>query len=366
MPEEKKRVVIIGAGVAGLLVAQQLRKQKELAVTLVNEHDTFLFLPRLTELFSGSIPQQKALLPLKHVWKGDFVLDQANLVNPAEKSIILNSNATLPYDILVVATGSQVNYFNTPGSQYSYPFYSWEDSEKLREHVSRMLEADEQQGTHTFAIIGGGPTGVETAYALAHIVHKQRPGAKVLLLEAGPTILKVLPPKLAEAVRTELEVAHIDIMTNAKVLDITPMSISIERTEGGKETIPCYTSVWAAGSKPRTLQISGIEYTPRGEIPVRPTLQSQVDSNIFALGDCAATGTPKTAQAAVQQAALAAGNIIAHVKGKQLAPFTYAEKGTVVALEKRTAGIFYGKLITGFLAQQARDKYYQYQLRSYQ
>jgi NADH:ubiquinone reductase (H+-translocating) len=364
MPE-KKRIVVIGAGMAGLYVAQKLRKRSDSTVTLISEQDHFLFLPRLTELFSSSIPEQKAYLPLNQLWKGELIIDKANLVNPQEKTIMLNSGKTTTYDLLVIAVGSQVNFFGTPGSQYSYSFYNKADADKLKEHIVRMVEADEQPGTHTFAVVGGGPTGVEVAHVVQALVRKQRPASKVVVIEAGPAILRVLPPKLSEAAKAVLEKEAVEIMTETAVKNITPMSVDIQKKDGTKETIPCYTTIWAAGSKPQQIAINGIELSPKGDIPVQPSLRTQTDPNIFAVGDCAATAAPKTAQTAVQHAKVAAENINRLLDGKPLVPFEYQEKGTLIALESETVGIVFGKLLKGFIARQMRDKYYQFQLGSY-
>jgi NADH:ubiquinone reductase (H+-translocating) len=361
----KHHIVVLGAGVAGLRAAQGLAKIESVTVTLVSDKDTFAFLPRLTELLSETIPADRVLLPLRTIWKGRLVIDKAVTVQPSEKKVVLASGSHIEYDTLLIALGSQTNYFNTPGSQYSYPFYTREDEEKLKEHVDRMLEADEQPGTHTFAVVGGGPTGVEVSYVLAQRARKLRPGSKILLIEAGPSILRVLPPKLAQAAKEALERENITIITDTAVKNITPMSVDVELKEHGKETINCYTTVWAAGSKPQQLNIVNVELTPRGEIPVKPTLQSLADSSIFAIGDIAGANCPKTAQGAVQQADHVIENIRAQLRNTDLKPFTYNDKGTIIALEKNTVGVFYGKVMSGFLAQQVRDKYYRFALRHY-
>jgi NADH:ubiquinone reductase (H+-translocating) len=361
-----KRVVVIGAGIAGLLIAQELKSRKDAVVTLVSDREHFLFLPRLTELFSETIPAKKALLPIKDVWKGEFILNKANLVNPQEKTVILNNGQSIKYDVLVIAIGSQVNFFNTPGSQYSYAFYNKEDADKLKEHMTNLLEGDEQAGTHTFAVVGGGPTGVEVANIVSRFAKKKRPASKVLVVEQGPTILKVLPEKAAKAAQDVLESEGIQIMTGVGVKNITPLSIEVQKADGSKETLPCYTTIWAAGSKPQQISLTGIELSPRGEIPVEKTLQAVADKNIFAVGDIAAAGVPKTAQAALQEGKLAAENIKRFLDNKPLEQFVYKDKGTLLALDEKTVGLVYGQVLRGFIPRQLRDKYYQFALQKYQ
>jgi len=362
MAEEtpKKRIVVVGGGLAGLLVAQKLNKRKDSQVILVSDKDYFIFLPRLTELFGKSAPEKHIIAPLKNIWKGSLVIDKANLVNPGDKTVVLNSGQTIAYDILVLAVGSKPNYFNTPGSQYSYSFYSKEDSDKLNEHVQRMLEADEQAGTHTFVVVGGGPTGVEVAYVLNKLVKQKRSKARVIIMERNKLLLQMLSEKLSTAATGVIQQQGIEIMTSTGVLNITPMSIEIQKPDGAKENLPCYTTVWAAGSMPQQLPITGVQLSPKGEVTVLNTLQAQQHPEIFCLGDYAATNTPKTAQSAVQQAACAADNISSLLDEKPLQQFKLEDKGTVIALEKDTVGLFYGKLLKGFLAQQGRDKYYRY------
>lgn len=198
------RSVVLGAGVAGLYVAQQLKDEKNVHVTLVSPSDCFVFLPRLTELLANSIPHEKSCLPLANVWKGDLVLEKATIVNPAEKQVVVESGKTIPYDVLVVAIGSVVNYFNTPGSQYSYSFYSKADEERLQEHISSLLEADDTSGTRTFTVVGGGPTGCEVAYAISALLSAKKAQGKILILDRAPSVLAAFPQNLREAVSASL------------------------------------------------------------------------------------------------------------------------------------------------------------------
>ena len=361
----KKHVVVVGAGVAGLYVAQKVRKESDVHVTLVTDKDCFVFLPRLTELFSGSIEEKKACLQLKDVWKGDLITDKVTMVQPQDKKILLNSGESISYDALVLSIGSQPNFFNTPGSQYCHSFYSKDDADKLKEHVRNLLTADEQPGTHTFTIIGGGPTGVEVAFVVASYVRSQKATSKVLLIERNPSVLNMMPQQMRDEVTKVLEKNGVTILPNTGVKNVTPLSVEIEKQDGVKETIPCYTTIWAAGSKPQQVGIAGVELSARGEIPVKPTLQLQNFNDIFALGDCAATGSPKTAQAAVQQAAVVSSNVHKMLRGKELDQFAFKDKGTIIALEKETVGLIYGKVISGFISRQIRDKYYSFVLGNY-
>ncbi len=365
MPNEKKQVVVLGAGIAGLYCARQLAKKSNLTVTLVSDREEFIFLPRLTEVLGKSAPPERAIVPLKDAWKGAFEHEKANLINPAERTVILASGKTITYDILIVAIGSQTNTFGTPGSQYAYPFYTHEDEQNLHEHVERMLEADEQPGTHTFCIVGGGPTGVEVGYVLGRMTKEKRPARKVLLLDNSPTILRVFPQKLQDAVRDAVHAQDVTIMNDVTVKGITPMSIDIEHKDGSKETIPCFTTVWAAGSKPQQIALSGIELSPKGEIPVEKSLQVPSHPEMFAAGDIAAAGCPKTAQAALQQAQLVVENVLKFLAAKPTSEFTYNERGTLIALEKDTVGIVYGALVKGFVARTMRDARYRMVLNDY-
>jgi NADH dehydrogenase FAD-containing subunit len=356
--EGKTRVVVLGAGVAGLYVAQALKDAKNVHVTLVSPSDCFVFLPRLTELLANSIPSEKSCLPLANVWKGE-------IVNPAEKQVVVESGKTIAYDVLVVAIGSVVNFFNTPGSQYSYSFYSKADEERLQEHISSLLEADDTSGTRTFTVVGGGPTGCEVAYAISALLAAKKSQGKILILDRGPSVLAAFPQNLREAVSASLISRGITIIPDVSVVNVTPLTVDIARADGSKESIPCLTTVWAAGSKPQSLAITGVERTARGELPVKPTLQLESDPSIFVLGDCAAAGCPKTAQAAVQQAQLVSKNIPRFLAGKSLDPFAFKDKGVIIALEKDTVGLFMGTLLKGFIARQIRDKYYLMTLGKY-
>jgi NADH dehydrogenase len=302
---------------------------------------------------------------LKDAWHGEHVAQKATIVNPAEKHVVLESGSTVPYDRLVIAVGSVVNYFNTPGAQYCYPFYSEQDMRRLQEHIAGLLDADEQAGTRTFAIVGAGPTGCEVAYALSRVLEQKKAAGKILLLDRTPTILAPFPQNLREAVASVLNKRGVTFLLNTTVANVTPLGLDVVHEDGSKENIACLTTIWAAGSKPQSLAVTGVEKTGKGELPVRPTLQLVGHDDIFVAGDIAAAGSPKTAQAAVQQSDLVSRNLILSLKGKQLEPFSFNNRGVIIALEADTAGLFFGTLLKGFIARQVRDKYYRMQLGSY-
>ncbi len=359
-----KRVVVLGAGMAGLLLAQQLRR-KGLAVTLVSARDYFIFLPRLTELAAKTISEKKVVIQLREVWPGELHIERATLVNTDENTVILESGISIAYDVLAIAIGSETNFFGTPGANYAFPFYSREDTQRLYGHIDTMLDADVGTGgTHTFAIIGGGPTGVEVASILADKIKARRPNAKVMLVERGPNILGPWP-QLAPDVRAVLEHKGVEVLTGAAVSNITPLSIELQRENQNKEAIPCYTTIWAAGSKPSSIVISGVSLSARGEVPSSETLQVPGHLNIFAIGDAAGTGKPKTAQAAVQQGQQAAENIVRFLAGKAGKPFEYKDRGVVIALESDTCGLFFGRKLKGFIAKTMRDTYYSFSISQY-
>lgn len=363
--ESRKKIVVVGAGMSGLYVAQALRKRKDVIVTLISDKEEFVFLPRLTEYFARSTPQNRIVVPLNQAWKDERITDRVTLVNPDEKHVILASGKQVPYDILVLSVGCQTNFFGTPGSQYSFPFYSKMDADNLREHVERLLEADEQQGTWVFTIVGGGPTGVETAYVLNKMAKAKRAKARVMIVERGPQLLRMLPEALAKAATEALEKSGVEIILNTGVSSISPMNVEFQKADGEKNMTPCYTTVWAAGSKPVSVAITGLQPTQHGEIPVDSALSVRADHSIFCLGDCAGSGVPKTAQSAVQQAEQTVANITAVLTGKMPSAVTIKEKGVIIALEENTTGLFFGKLVKGFFARETRDVYYRTTLRNY-
>lgn len=360
----RTRVVILGAGMAGLLVAHELSGKKDFSVTLVAPNESFCFLPRLTEYANKAVPEQKVVVPLAEAWKGERVQDRATAVNPEEKTVLLASGKSVPYDTLVIAVGSETNTFNTPGANYAYPFYNKDDADKLLEHLENMLVADEAPGTHTVAVVGAGPTGVEVASVLRDLVVSKRPRGQVILFDRNTTILGAVPD-LAPSVHEVLERKGIAFRGGVAVNQITPLSIEITNTDGNKETVPCYTTVWAAGSKPIRLAMAGVALTERGEIPVEPTLAVKGITDVYAIGDVAASGAPKTAQTAVQHAKHVAANILAARAGKPQKPFAFHNRGTVIALENDTVGLFFGKKLKGFVAKTMRDTYYTFMMGQY-
>lgn len=362
--DARTRIVVLGAGMAGLLAAQELQRKKDVAVTLIAPRDTFCFLPRLTEYLHKNIPDQKVVLELAEVWRGAFIKSRATAVNPEGKTVLLETGQSVPYDTLIIAVGSETNTFNTPGANYAYPFYSKDDADRLLEHLSNMLSADESPGIHTVVVVGGGPTGVEVASVLMDVVRQKRPNGKVIIMDRAPKVLNAIP-ELSPSVQAVLEKKGIAIQSGVAVSQITPLSIEITKPDGTKETIPCYTTVWAAGSKPVRLAMAGVTLTERGEIPVEPTLAVKGAADIYAVGDAAAVGTPKTAQAAVQQAAHVVANILAARAGKPQKPFSFHYRGTVIALDNDTVGTFFGKRLSGFIARTMRDTYYTFSMGQY-
>jgi NADH dehydrogenase len=357
--------VVLGSGIAGLLAAQVLAKRKDFVVTLVSGQESFCFLPRLTEYLSGSVPERKVILPLAQAWKGERKAVRASAVNAEEKTVLLETGELVAYDTLIIAVGSETNTFNTPGANYAYAFYSKDDADRLREHLGNMLSADEASGIHTVTVVGGGPTGVEVAGVLADTVRAKRPNGKILLLDRAPKILGAVP-ELSEFVTKALERRGVEIRSGVAVNQITPMSLDVTDAAGTKETIPCYTTVWAAGSKPVRLAMAGVTLTERGEIPVEPTLAVRGIADCYAIGDVAAAGTPKTAQAAVQQAAHVVQNILSAKAGRPQKPFAFHYRGTVIALGNDTVGLFFGKRVSGFIARQMRDTYYSFMTGQYE
>ncbi|MDP4605651.1 MAG: NAD(P)/FAD-dependent oxidoreductase, partial [Erythrobacter sp.] len=284
---------------------------------------------------------------------------------------------TIRYDILAIALGSISNDFGVPGvAEHCLYLDSRVQADRFRTRllnhclrVSRAMMNDPGANEQVrIAIVGGGATGVELAAELYNAAGALRhyglevfdeSRLHVTLLEAGPRILPALPEKLSQAAKHELGVLGVEVMENTQVIEARPRTLL---TKAG-DTLEADLIVWAAGVKgAEFLSELGLETNPRNQIIVTDTLQTTVDPNIFALGDCASytppgeqRPVPPRAQAAHQMASVVFDNIVRMQKGRPLKHFVYHDNGSLVSLSRfSTVGSLMGNLIGGSMAIEGR------------
>ncbi len=368
---EAKRVLILGAGFAGLYAARELEKifagDKSVEITLVNRDNFFLFTPMLSEVPSSGIEAKHVISPIRaFLKKVSFKQAEIHSINFAER-IVTCSHCTkceiyyLEYDYLVMALGSTTNFYGLPGvSQNSFPMKTLSDAMALRNHVIDMFEhADMEEHIETrrrlltFVVVGGGFAGVEVAAELNEFIHVSRKlyrnvdreDVKVVLVVAGSRIMPEISENLADYAYNKLLKHGIEFHFQTKL--IRASSNNIELDNGNNFSISTETLIWTAGVSPDPIiQSLPCEKDKKGRIITNEYLEVPGVSNIWALGDCAhipdpSTGDscPPTAQYAIREGRLAARNIAAVIRDryKDRKCFEYSPTGILVPLGNMTA-----------------------------
>lgn len=394
------RIVIVGGGAGGVELATRLgdglgprgHRGGRADITLIDRSPTHVWKPMLHQVAAGSLdPEGHALDYLAQArWhhfrfrRGELVgLDRAAgevALGPLldEDGEIVVPARRIAYDTLVVAIGSQVNDFGTPGAAaHAIALDSVDDARRFhRKLINACMRANDQPGPLrdeqlSIAIIGAGATGVELAAELHHSTREliafgmERLRAdrdiRITLVEAGPKVLPALPAKLSASAEALLRGLHVDVRTGEKVTAVR--ADGIETASG--LFIPAEISVWAAGIRaPQLLaNLDGLETNRMNQLVVGPTLETTHDPDVFAFGDCAscpwightdAQGAPRAvpprAQAAHQQAELLYRNLVARLDRRPLAAFRYRDFGSLVSLgEHSTVGSLMGRLVGGRL-----------------
>ena len=370
MSLHKKKIVIVGGGAGGLVLASRLgrlaRRSAQLEITLVDASRTHIWKPLLHEIAAGSMnPHREALDYLAQAKRDGFrfCLGRMTGLNRAQQSIQLAATAdeqgqeliparTLHYDILVMAIGSTTNDFGTPGvAEHAICLNTPAEASRFHQQlVNACIRASLQNGPLRagqlqLTIIGAGATGVELAAELrnttrelvAHGRENINPDRdiRLTLIEAGPRILPALPASVAARAHRQLEDLQVQVLTGEKVSAIHADAV---HTASGRQ-IPSGLVVWAAGVQaPAMLAgLDGLACNRLNQLLVCPNLQTTLDDKVFALGDCAAcpdgTGwVPPRAQAASQQAELLYHNIRCQLAGKPLQDFRYRDLGSLISL----------------------------------
>lgn len=368
-------VVILGAGFGGVGALKKLR-DADVRITLLNNHDFQTFQPLLYQVATAELAPTEVAFPVRDFLHGHpnitFHQTTVQAVDLARKQVAAEGIAPLEYDYLILGLGAVVNYFNTPGAeQYAFPMYTMSDAIRLRRHILETFEAVDKNpallddGELTFGIVGGGPTGVELAGALADLVqsdlkadYPNLPAARVriVLYEHASQLLGSFKPRVQAYARKELEARGVEVRTDTGVTRVGPTTIGLSNGE----TVPAHTLIWAAGLQANPVVSSlGVETVHGNRIPVGPDLQVKGNPGVFAVGDLAAMTDGQTGKvlpglgAVALQAGRHVGDTINRlVAGQPPEPFQYLDKGTMAQVG-RGAGIVelpWGGTLTGNLA----------------
>ena len=372
------KIVILGGGFGGLFTALSLNGGAD--VTLVTDEDHFLFTPMLYEYLSGEVEEWHIAPKYRELDEDIQVLHSpVTNIDVASRTVTLQGrDAPLTYDILVLALGGVTNYAGVPGAeQFTFPFRKIAHADALRQrmvealdHVPPNLPPQDTRRALTFAVVGAGASGVELSTKMADLLRdafgrRALTGEpRVLIVEMGDRVVPGMGESIRAYVEDALKESRIEVHTLTRVIRVTERSIIVEHN-GAQTEIDTAAIVWTGGVRVNpVIEKLSIEKTNRGLILVKPTLQTQSDDNIFALGDIAyfKDATPTlagTAQLALQQAYLAANNIRAFISGDKLKTKHFQELGEAVSLgTERAAVLAGGQAFGGPLARQARFALY--------
>jgi NADH:ubiquinone reductase (H+-translocating) len=356
-----KHVVIVGGGFAGLASARKLAKSDAVRVTVIDKNNYHQFQPLLYQVATAELGTGDVATSLRQVLRGhpnvDVKMAEVMVVDPKTRTVTTKSGDTYQGDYLVLAAGSQANFFDTEGAEkYALPLYSLEEAERLRSRVLAVFEeADSNpklvnEGALNFVIVGGGPTGTELAGALADMINLTMTReytdlavkrARIYLVEHGHALLAPFSAEAHEYAARALQRKGVQLRLGLEVKEVR--ADRVELSDG--TSIPTRTAVWAGGLMAAPLaEHSELPRGRGGRIDVLPDLTVEGFPGVYALGDFAniqgADGhpLPQLGSVAQQCGEWTANNILAEIAGKGRTAFRYHDKG-IMAMIGRDAAV---------------------------
>lgn len=358
------RVVIIGGGFGGIEVARALGRAR-LPATVIDRHNYHLFQPLLYQVATAALSPADIAEPIRKILRRyrsvQVLLGEVQGVDRQAREVVLRGGKRVPYDVLVLATGAMHSYFGHPEwAQVAPGLKTIADARLIRSEILRCFEqaeieenAAERERLMTFAVVGGGATGVEMAgaiaelarYTLAKDFRSIRPErAKVLLIEGGKRLLTAFPESLSGYAQKKLERLGVTVLLNSPVVRVSSDAVTIEG-----RTLPVGATIWAAGvaASPAAHWI-GAETDAAGRIRVGPDLSVMGQPDVFAIGDIALTldengkPLPGLAQVAKQQG-IYLGRALARRLARPFPPFRYHSRGNTAVIGRHGAVFDFGR-----------------------
>lgn len=366
MNKNHAHVIIVGGGFAGLNCAQRLVEHRNVHVTLVDKNNYHKFTPLLYQVATSSLSPESIASSIRSYFSGksniDIKMANVTALDPKTLTITTEEGQSYTGDYLVLAAGSVVNFFNTPGAEEnSFPLYTLIDAERLRSRIIRAFEdADRdsnliEQGVLNFVVVGAGPTGTEVSGAIADMLHSALPKefndlalskAKITLVNHGSTVLGAFSSKSQEYATEILKKRRVDLMMGTLVEKVT--NSHVELSNG--EIILTKTVIWAGGLKAASLADQcGLQQGHAGRVAVLPDLSIAEHPHIYGLGDFATIldsdgkPLPQLASVAKQTGEWAANNILAQIEGRKTSPFKYDDKGIMAMIGRNSAVVEIGE-----------------------
>ena len=364
--DSKKHVVIVGGGFAGLSCARKLAKSDEVRVSLIDKNNFHQFQPLLYQLATSELGTDDVATSLRQALHGhpnvDVKMGEVTTANPRTRTVSTKQGESYEGDFLVLAAGSQANFFGTTGAaENAFPLYAVDEAQRLRSRILTVFEdADRdpkllERGALNFVIVGGGPTGTEMAGALAGMIRgalmDEYPDlavkkAQVYLVDHGTSLLAAFSEKAHAYAAKTLRRKGVDIRLGTSVKAVAPDHVLL--SDG--TSIQTRTVVWAGGLMASPLAAStGLPQGHGGRIEVRPDLTVAGFPGVYALGDFAnITGAngqpmPQLASVAQQCGEWTAKNILAEIAGEERTPFHYHDKGIMAMIGRDAAVAEIGK-----------------------
>jgi NADH dehydrogenase len=365
----RHRAVIVGGGFGGLYAARELSRDPRVALTLVDRRNYHNFQPLLYQVATGALAPGEIAQPLRSIFRRRpntrVILAEAVGIDPLRRELQLADGGAVDYDSLIVAVGARFSYFgHDEWARFAPGLNSIDDALEIRRRIFIAFEAAEREADAErraewmgFVIVGGGPTGVELAGALAEIAHDtlrrdfrriDPAAARITLVEALDRVLPLYPDDRSRSARRQLERLGVEVRTGTKVVGIDAGGVDVE-TATGRQRVVARTVLWAAGVQTasfarRAAAVIGAETDRVGRVKVGPDLTVPGHPEIFFVGDAALMAwhadapVPGVAQGAIQSGRYAARLIRARLAGRSLPPFAYRNRGDV-AIIGRLAGV---------------------------
>ena len=349
----------MGGGFGGLAAARGLRHE-HVAVTLIDRTNHFIFQPLLYQVATAALAPSDITAPirwiLRHQRNAEVLMAEVREIDPQQRVVRIDDDRrAIPYDYLIVATGSRHAYFgHNEWEPYAPGLKAIEDASEIRrrfllayENAEKTDDEKEREELMTFVIVGGGPTGVELAGAIPYIAKKalapdfrriDTRKTRVILVEAGPRILPTFPEDLAARAVRDLNDLGVEVRVGSFVTGVGPEGVMV-----GSEQIRARTAFWAAGNLSSPLgKFLGVPLDRAGRVQVNPDLSVPGIPNIFIVGDLAALiqngrPVPGVGPAAIQEGKSAAKNILRELKRQPRKPFHYWNKGDLAVIGRSRA-----------------------------
>lgn len=365
-------VVIVGAGFGGLEAVKGLR-DAPVQVTMIDRWNHHLFQPMLYQVATAGLSIEDISAPIRQIFsrQANVSVDMAEVIGvDTQEQLVLTTGRAIPYDYLVLATGASSNYFGHDAwKQWACGLKSLQDALAIRRAILGAFETAEnepdpqkRQSLLTFVLVGGGPTGVELAGAIAELSHRalahdfrriNPASTRIILVEGEPRIIPTFPAKLTHKARKKLEQFGVEVRTGVHVTDVTADGARI-----GDEWIATNTIIWTAGVKASPAgSWLGADVDRAGRVKVGRDLTVPGHPAIFVIGDTACVLQKRKPLPGLSPVAMQEGRYVAKVIANRVAgntrirPFHYVDKGTLATVGRSFAVVDIGPLrFTGFVA----------------